>query len=393
MRAPCGAAQSPGNGTIVGVCSDQPSAQSAPPQPPDAESADAESPDAASLGRAELFDLDSELPDGHPGGHGQLQLRLLRSPDGRAVAWCEPVLGAMHRGAEKLFESRDYRSALMLADRHDWLSAFGSELGLAQTVESLLGLQVPERAAWLRTALAELNRITHHRIWLGADVGAGPELMERFSGGRIHPMIVRYGGLAADAGTDWLTDLDAFAAAAASDPAPDRAPIPRPGLAVLQRADALAAGASGPVLRASGVDHDLRRDAPYAAYEQVDFDVVTSDSGDAAARYQILVEEIVQSARIIRQVVADLPDGPVSVQLPKVLRPARGVRYGRTENPTGVNGWYLESRAERTPYRLKVRSASFGNARATTYALPGTPIDDLAPALASFLLVPGDMDR
>lgn len=378
-----GAAFPAGTGTIDGVSSDQPSATPGFPLVPDAES----------LARAELFDLDSELPSGHPGGHGQLQLRLLRDPEGLTVAWCEPVLGAMHRGAEKLLESRDYRSALMLADRHDWLSAFGSELGLAQTVESLLGLQVPERAVWLRTALAELNRITHHRIWLGADVGPGPDLMERFSGGRIHPMIVRYGGLAANAGADWLADLDAFAAAAESEPAADRTAAPRPGLAVLDRADALAAGASGPVLRASGVDQDLRRDAPYAAYGEMEFDVVTAHAGDAAARYEVLIEEIVQSARIIRQVVAGLPEGPVSVQLPKVLRPARGVRYGRTENPTGVNGWYLESRAERTPYRLKVRSASFGNARATTYALPGTPIDDLATALASFLLVPGDMDR
>lgn len=341
----------------------------------------------------ERFDLESELPEGHPGGHGQLQLRLTRDSAGTAVAWAEPVLGTMHRGAEKLMESRDYRSALMLADRHDWLSAFGSELGLAQTVESLLGLQVPPRARWLRTALAELNRITHHRIWLGADVSPALGLMERFSGGRVHPMVVRYGGLAQDASAQWLADLDDFAARARVDPAPGRRPEPRPGLARLTRDDAIATAASGPVARASGVDTDLRRDAPYAAYPEVAFEVITADAGDASARLGVLVDEIVESARIIGQVIAGLPDGPVEVKLPKVLKPARGIRYGRTENPTGANGWFLESRAERTPYRLKMRTASFGNARAAGLALPGTPMNDLAIALASFLLVPGDMDR
>lgn len=329
----------------------------------------------------------------------------------RAAEW---LPGTVHRGAEKLFESRDYRQILMLVDRHDWLSAFCSEIGVAVGVERALGLTPPPRAEHVRIALCELTRIAHHLAFLAPLPGPLPAdwraaawswreevlgLLEAATGHRVHPMFCQVGGVRGDVTAEWLDLVDA---------ALDRwttSALARPelaatlehdyaGVAVLSAAEAQGFGASGPVLRASGVDLDLRRDDPYLPYPAIEAPLRTA--GDARARVELLVAEIGVSLDLVRWAVRRLRDSigePVSVRLPKVVRVPEGSTYTWTENPTGINGYLLVSRNDRTPWRLKVRSAGFGNAAALSAALVGTTVSQLPAALAGFLLICGDVDR
>jgi NADH-quinone oxidoreductase subunit D len=331
----------------------------------------------------------------------------------QAGAW---VPGTVHRGAEKLFESRDYRQILMLVDRHDWLSAFCSELGVAVGVERALGLAPPPRAQQVRVLLAELTRIAHHLAFLAPLPGALPapwraaawawrgevlDLVEAATGHRVHPMFCQVGGVRADVTAAWVA-----AVLAATDRWHDALPgLDGPalhellaadyaGVAVLRPQDALAFGASGPVARASGIDLDLRRDDP--ALPHPAFDVPLRDAGDARARIELLVAELPVSLGLVRWAAGALVDSdgqPVAVRLPKVVRVPEGTSYTWTENPGGINGYLLASRNDRTPWRLKLRTAGFGNAAALGAALPGTPVAALPAAVASFLLVCGDVDR
>ena len=327
--------------------------------------------------------------------------------------------GTVHRGAEKLFESRDYRQILMLVDRHDWLSAFCSEIGVAVGVERALGLVPPVRAQHIRVLLCELTRIAHHLAVLAPLPGdlPGPwraaawawrgqvlDLIEVATGHRVHPMFCQVGGVRADVGTSWVRDV---ATAAGTWAAPEGALAALDGaelgtllaesytgVAVLAPDVALGHGASGPVLRGSGIDLDLRRDDPTLPYPP--FEVPVASAGDAAARVRLLVEEIRVSVGLVGWACTQLEEStgqPVSVRLPKVVRVPEGTSYTWTENPTGINGYLLVSRNDRTPWRLKLRSAGFGNASALGTALVGTREADLPAAVASFLLVCGDVDR
>ena len=233
----------------------------------------------------------------HPSTHGVLRLKLVL--DGERVKSCEPIVGYMHRGAEKLFEARDYRQIIVLANRHDWLSAFNNELGVVLAVERLMGLEVPERAVWLRTALAELNRVLNHLMFLGSyplEIGAITPVfyafreretiqavLEEASGGRMHYMYNRVGGLKEEVPAGW-TGRARQAIGEVQRRLPDLDNLIRRneifmartvGVGVLSAADAAAFGASGPVARASGLDLDLRRDEPYLAYGELDVPVVT----------------------------------------------------------------------------------------------------------------------
>ena len=359
------------------------------------------------------------MTSSHPAAHGGVRLRL--QLDGNRITSANPIPGRMHRGAEKLFESRDYRSALALANRHDWLSAFGSELGLAELLESMLGIEVPARAVALRVLVAELCRIGHHLLWLSttlaelshteaAAVGNTARegvltLLQRFSGARMHLMVVTVGGLRADADPAWLRDvvttmprlsvaLDELTAAL------DRARPVTDGVGALPTAVASEFAASGPVARAAGIPLDLRIDQPAAGYrELLDGGIlrrVVRSGGDAAARLEVLAEETRVSADCVRFCAEELlhqPASPVSVTLPKVLRVPEGRGYGSTENPSGINGWYLVSRGEPTPYRLKLRTASFNNAQTLPFALAGADLADLPLAVMTYLLVAGDIDK
>ncbi|WP_327006642.1 NADH-quinone oxidoreductase subunit D [Dactylosporangium sp. NBC_01737] len=353
----------------------------------------------------------------HPSTHGVLRLKLVL--DGERVLSAEPIIGYMHRGAEKLFEVRDYRQIIMLANRHDWLSAFCNELGVVLAVERLMGIEVPDRAVWLRTALAELNRVLNHLMFLGSyplEIGAITPVfyafreretiqavMEEASGGRMHYMYNRVGGLKEEVPAGWTTR-----ARAAIDQVRRRMPdldnlirrneifLARTvGVGVLSAADAAAYGASGPVARASGLDFDLRRDEPYLAYGSLTVPVVTRTTGDCHARFEVLLDQVYASLDLAQTCLdeVDKLTGPVNVRLPKVVKAPEGHTYAWTENPLGINGYYLVSRGEKTPWRLKLRTASYSNVQALSKLLPGTLVPDLIAILGSMFFVVGDVDK
>ena len=367
-------------------------------------------------------DVSVSLGPAHPGTPGGLRLRLRL--DGDRIAHCEPEVGFVHRGVEKLFEVRDYRQIVLLANRHDWLSAFSSELGVVLAVERMLGLEVPQRATWARTLLAELNRVLSHLMFLGhcppgltepGRVGSALSareavlrVMEELSGGRMHYMFNRVGGLKEDLPAGWLgrvahvvdrvrRGLGELEEALLGDAA--FAGRTR-GLGVLSPADVEAYGVSGPLARASGVDLDLRRDEPYLAYGDLlaagVLRVPTRPEGDALARFALLVDQVAVSLDLADACIEHLRTsevGPVNVRLPKILRPPEGSTYVWTENPLGLNGYYLVSRGEKTPWRLKLRSASFNNVAVLPRLLRGCRVSDLVAVLGSTFFVVGDLDK
>ncbi|HZK36667.1 MAG TPA: NADH-quinone oxidoreductase subunit D [Aeromicrobium sp.] len=356
----------------------------------------------------------------HPATHGVLRLRL--TLDGERIIECEPIIGYMHRGVEKLFEVRDYRQIIVLANRHDWLSAFSSELGVVLAVEEMLGMEVPERATWVRMLLAELNRVLNHLIFLGSyplELGAITpifyafreretiqEVMEEISGGRMHYMFNRVGGLKEDMPAGWTGRV-----AAAVEAVRTRLPqiedlilgneifqARTRGVGKLSADLIHAYGVSGPVARASGVDFDLRRDEPYLAYGELgsSLRVVSDDAGDCFARFAVLFEQVKVSLDIADECLerlAGLGQGPVNVRLPKILKAPEGSIYVWTENPLGLNGYYLVSRGEKTPWRLKLRSASFNNVAVLPEVLKGHVVADMVAILGSMFFVVGDIDK
>jgi NADH-quinone oxidoreductase subunit D len=386
-------------------------------------------------------DLVVNLGVEHPSGHGMLTLRL--TFDGARITAAEPVIGFVHRGAEKLFEARDYRQIIVLANRHDWLSAFSSELGVVLAAERLAGIEVPARAVWARTLLAELNRVLSHLAFLSCyppEIVAGPAdnagavpaadragaapaadraagaavqarellqtIMEEIAGGRMHYMFNRVGGLKEELPEGWLGRVGAAVAEV-------RAALPSIGavvrsdenfrartrnVGILTGEQVRQYGVSGPAARASGVDFDLRRDEPYLAYAELagTLRVITRTSGDCLARFECLLGQIEVSldlADACASRLASLPPGPIAARLPKVLRIPEGDIYAWTENPLGLNGYYLVSRGGKTPWRLKLRSASFSNVQVLSEILPGHRAEDLTAILGSLFFIVGDMDR
>ncbi len=358
----------------------------------------------------------------HPATHGVLRLRL--TLDGERIVTCEPIIGYMHRGVEKLFEVRDYRQIIVLANRHDWLSAFSSELGVVLAVERMLGLEVPVRATWNRMLLAELNRVLSHLMFAGSypiELGAITpifyafreretiqEVMEEVSGGRMHYMFNRVGGLKEDLPAGWLARCAAAVAAV-------RTRLPHiedlvvgneifqartRGVGTVSPEIIHQYGVSGPIARASGVDIDLRRDEPYLAYDELVADgslrVVTRQSGDCFARFEVLIEQIKVSLDLADRCIEQLrmlPAGPVNVRLPKIVKAPEGTTYAWTENPLGINGYYLVSRGEKVPWRMKLRTASFNNIAALPELLPGCVVADMVAILGSMFFVVGDIDK
>jgi NADH-quinone oxidoreductase subunit D len=358
----------------------------------------------------------------HPATHGVLRLQL--TLDGERIVHCEPVVGYMHRGAEKLFEVRDYRQIIVLANRHDWLSAFSNELGVVLAVERMTGMEVPERAVWLRTLLTELNRVLNHLMFMGSypiELGAITpmfyafreretiqQVMEELSGGRMHYMFNRVGGLKEDMPAGWLGRCGAAVASV-------RKRIPEiedlifgneifqartQNVGILSRELIDAYGVSGPIARASGVDFDLRRDEPYLAYEQLIADgvmrVSTRTEGDCYARFGLLLDQVQVSLDIAEACIdklRSLDRGPINVRLPKILKAPEGATYAWTENPLGIMGYYLVSRGEKTPWRLRMRTASFNNIAVLPEVLAGCVVADMVAILGSMFFVVGDIDK
>ena len=356
----------------------------------------------------------------HPSTHGVLRLRLVL--DGEQIVSAEPIVGYMHRGAEKLFEVRDYRQIIVLANRHDWLSAFANELGVVLAAERMLGMEVPLRAVWARTLLAELNRVLNHLMFLGSyplELGAITpvfyafrereelqKIMEEVSGGRMHFMFNRVGGLKEDLPAGWL-DRTRQTINAVRGRLKDITNLVHgneifrartQGVGVVNAEQVSAYGISGPIARAAGVDFDLRRDEPYLAYGELQdvLRVVTRTDGDCFARFECLLEQTMV-ALDLAEACADrlvlLPQGPINLRLPKVLKVPEGETYAWTENPLGINGYYLVSRGEKTPWRLKLRSASFNNIQVLGELLPGHLIGDMVAILGSMFFVVGDIDK
>ncbi|MFI9552413.1 NADH-quinone oxidoreductase subunit D [Nonomuraea endophytica] len=371
-------------------------------------------------GAKELATEDMVLNIGpqHPSTHGVLRLRL--TLDGERISSAEPIIGYMHRGAEKLFEVRDYRQIIMLANRHDWLSGFANELGVVLAAERMLGMEVPVRAVWARTLLAELNRVLNHLMFLGSyplELGAITPLfyafeereriqavMEEISGGRMHYMFNRVGGLKEELPLGWL-DRVAETVAMTRRKVPDIEGLilhneiflaRTKGVGVLDRDTIMQYGVSGPIARAAGVDIDLRRDQPYLAYSELPVKVVTRTAGDSYARFEVLLEQVKVSLDLAEACVdklRSLPQGPINQRLPKVLKVPEGHTYAWTENPLGINGYYLVSKGDKTPWRMKLRSASFSNIQVLREILPGHLVADMVAILGSMFFVVGDIDK
>jgi NADH-quinone oxidoreductase subunit D len=391
----------------------------------------------AAPGRPEFL---INLGPAHPSAHGMLRLRLTLNGD--QITAAEPEIGFMHRGAEKLFEARDYRQIIVLANRHDWLGAFASELGVVLAAERLAGIEVPPRGVWARTMLAELNRALSHLAFLSAyppeiaaelgvaglrraegaatggdaPVVAGAQaafrareaiqsVMEEISGGRMHYMFNRVGGLKEEIPAGWLDRacraIDDVRAALPVIGAPvehERFRERTAGVGVLTPAQVRQHGVSGPAARACGVDFDLRCDEPYLAYGELTavLRVPTRTAGDCLARFECLRDQLAVSLDLAQECavrLSRLPQGPLSARLPKVFKVPEGQAYAWTEGPLGLSGYYLVSRGGKTPWRLKVRSASFSNVAVLPEVLPGHGVADLAPILGSLFFIVGDVDR
>lgn len=354
----------------------------------------------------------------HPSTHGVLRLRL--RVDGERILEAEPMIGYMHRGAEKLFEVRDYRQILVLSNRHDWLSSFSNELGVVLAAERMLGMEVPQRATWARTLLAELNRVLNHLMFIGSmplELGAITPMfysfearehlqavMEQASGGRMHYMFNRIGGLRDDLPAGWTTRArqavhqvrQALRTQEKFVLGNEIVQARTVGVGVLSHEMALAYGVSGAPGRASGIGADLRIDAPYLAYSELEVPRVSSNTGDCYARLEVLFAQSFASldlADACLDRLETLPEGPINVRLPKTVKLPEGSTYVATENPLGINGYYLVSRGEKTPWRLKLRTASFNNVQVLRELLPGTLIPDMVAILGSLFFVVGDVDK
>jgi NADH-quinone oxidoreductase subunit D len=350
----------------------------------------------------------------HPSTHGVL--RVILELDGETVVRATPELGYLHRGIEKLAESRTYGQFTPYTDRLDYLAAMGNNLGYCQTVEKLLGIEVPERAEYLRVIMAELNRIASHQIFLGStaiDLGGTTGMMYAFRdrerildlfdmacGARMTYNYIRIGGVMADvpaefpaAAASFLDDFPAMLAEYEGLITGNEIFYHRlVGAAVISGEQALAMGVTGPVLRASGVDYDVRKADPYGIYDRFTFNVPLGENGDNWDRYIVRMREMAESAGIIRQALAAIPDGPVMAKVPKPLRPPAGEVYHRIENPRGELGFYIVSDGGAKPYRLHVRRPSFLNLAATEELCSQAKIADVVAVLATLDPVMGEVD-
>lgn len=351
----------------------------------------------------------------HPATHGVL--RVVIDLDGEKITRATPVIGYMHRGFEKLAEARDYRQTLALVNRHDWLSAFCNELGVAIAVERMMGIEVPPRAEWIRVIMAEWNRILNHLVFIGSfglELGAITPmfyafrerediqlLMEAATGGRLHFSYTRVGGVKEDlprgflAGSAQMTKVVRRRVGEYRDLLEGNEVFRARtvGVGALPGDVALDYGVSGPTLQASGVAEDVRVSEPYGVYDQVSVPVPLGSNGDSFDRFMILLGRIEASCDIIDQALDRIPPGPVGVKLPKIVKAPEGAIYVRTENPLGMCGYYLVSDGKKTPWRLKMRTASFSNIQMVPYLLEGALLPDMVAVLGSVFFVVGDVDR
>ena len=351
----------------------------------------------------------------HPSTHGVL--RVVLKLDGENVKGTDSVIGYLHRGIEKLAESRTYPGFAPYVDRLDYIAAVSNGLGYCLTVEKLIGVEAPPRAAAVRVILTELNRIASHLLWLGThamDIGAITPLFytmrereeilniyEKYCGARLTTHAFRIGGLPRDIYDGFQEDVlrfcdyfipkvDEYERLLTGN----RIWVNRlKGIGILNIADCKAYGVTGPMIRAAGLKWDLRKAQPYSGYDQYEFDIPTRENGDTFDRYLVRMQEMREAVKICRQAVASLPDGPIMGKVPRVLKPPIGEAYHAIEAPKGVLGFYIVSDGTTNPYRLRVRPPSFINLQALDKMAKGSLIADLVAIIGTLDIVLGEVDR
>jgi len=376
----------------------------------------------------------------HPSTHGVL--RLVLELDGETIVTCEPELGYLHTGIEKEFEVKNYQQAVTLTDRVDYLAPLSCNLGYCLAVEKLLGLEIPPKAQWMRVMLTELTRLNSHLVWLGThalDMGAMTvflycfreredilRIFEMFSGQRMMTSYFRIGGLALEPPRGWHERVKKFIDTFPSkvDEYEDLLTGNRiwmgrtQGVGRISLEDMLDLGVTGPMLRAAGLKTDARKDEPYSSYEKFEFEVPVRMESDVFARYVVRLEEMRQSARIVRQAMDGMPEGPWKADDQHVVLPDRekmktqmealiyhfkivtegfrvpaGEVYQVIESPRGELGFYAVSDGTAHPFRVHMRTPSFGNLQATAAMVQGTLIADVIASIGSMDFVLGDTDR
>ena len=352
----------------------------------------------------------------HPATHGTL--RVILQLDGEQVVNADPIMGYMHRGYEKLSEVRTFPQVTTLINRIDWLGSFANEVPFILAAEQLMEIEAPPRAQWIRTILFELARIANVTLFLGdmgVQLGAVSPVFYAFrdreyilnqieaaTGGRFHPNFDRIGGVKDDLPAGWIADTK-VALKEIRDFCDEMEDLlvgneiftaRTRGIGIIPADVGLSYGLSGANIRASGVDWDLRRDAPCGlAYDQVDWKVWTHPDGDSFARYWVRLQEVREACSIVEQLLDGLPSGPIMAKVPRIIKVPEGEAYVATENPLGEMGYYVISQGGLTPFRVKIRSASFSNMSITPWLLKGTYVPDVITILASLYFILGDIDR
>jgi NADH-quinone oxidoreductase subunit D len=395
----------------------------------------------------ELTDVKGEkmvlnMGPSHPATHGVLRLRL--EMDGEIITKAEPDVGYLHRGDEKIAENMTYNQFLPYTDRLDYLAPLANNVHYVLAVEKLLGItdDLPERCQYIRTICCELARVSAHLLGLGAfamDTGAFTVflhtfterekiyyLIEALTGARFTTSYTRVGGLSRDLPEGWLDELSKFLDEVEinfdeTETLLTRNPIfleRTQDVGIITREEAIDFGLSGPNLRGSGVEHDVRKAQPYMIYDRFDFDVPVGTTGDCYDRYAIRILEMRESVKILRQCIADIPGGPINVDDGKIVLPPKekvmtnmeelihqfmlvtqgqdapvGEIYFGAENPKGELGFYIHSLGGGTPHRLKIRAPSFVNLSILSQLLPGHMIADVVAILGSLDFVMGECDR
>ena len=352
----------------------------------------------------------------HPATHGTL--RIIVKLDGEQVINCEPVMGYMHRGYEKLTEVRTYPQVTTLINRIDWLGSFANEVPFILAAEKLMDVQAPPRAQWIRTVLFEMSRIANISLFVGdmaLHIGAMTAAFYAFrdrefvlnqieaaTGGRFHPNFDRIGGLKDDLPKGWIADTKA-SMNKIRDFCDEMETLVEGneifqartrGIGVIPADIALQFGLSGANLRASGVDWDLRRDQPVGlAWNEVDWNVITHPDGDSFARFWVRLQEIREATSIVDQLLDGLPSGPIMAKVPRIIKVPEGEAWVATENPLGEMGYYVVSKGDLGPFRTKIRTASFNNVSIVPWVCRGVYVPDVVTILASLYFILGDIDR
>lgn len=352
----------------------------------------------------------------HPATHGVLRVKL--TMDGEYIVDAEPVIGYGHRMHEKMGENRNFAKFLPNTSRMDYVGALLNAHCYVAAVERLAGIVVPERAESIRVITAELNRISSHLLWVGAflvDLGAFTpllytfddreqilDLLESVTGSRLTYCYYRFGGVCNDIDDDFLAGTRRFISAMRSRMPMYHALITKniifrkrcEGIGVIPAETCRRYGASGPVLRGSGIRYDVRRAEPYSAYARFEFNIPVYGQGDCMARFMVRMDEIVESLRIVEQAVDTLPGGPIMAEkVPFVIKPGRGECYSNVESARGSFGMRVVSDGSDTAYRLKVRSPCFSNFSLFRECARGTLLADALAFLGSLDLVIPEIDR